>query len=135
MLPVAADYPFLDILGSMLFFFGFVIWLWMLFAVYGDLFGRHDISGWAKAGWVVLTLVLPFVGVLIYLGTQGRGMAERKAQQMSAAQAQFDEYIRDTAGAQGTGGATAQIAEAKGLLDGGAITQAEFDELKRKALA
>jgi Short C-terminal domain/Phospholipase_D-nuclease N-terminal len=132
MLPLAADYPFLDILGSMLFFFFFVIWLWMLFAVYGDIFSRHDISGWAKAGWVVVSLVLPYLGVLIYLGTQGKGMAERKAAQMSAAQSQFDQYVRETAGGDGAAG---EIAKAKQLLDSGAISQPEFDELKRKALA
>jgi len=132
-MPVAAtDYPFLDILGSMLVFFGFVIWLMLLFTVFGDIFRRHDISGWGKAGWIVLTIVLPFLGVLIYLGTQARGIAERKAQEMAAAQSQLDDYVRETAG---SGGAAAEIAKAKGLLDSGAITQAEFDELKRKALA
>ena len=129
---VATDYPFLDILGSMLFFFGFVIWLTLLFSVFGDIFRRHDISGWGKAGWVLLCCVLPFLGVLIYLGTQGKGMAERKAQDMVAAQSQFDQYVRETAG---SGGPAAEIAHAKKLLDGGAITQAEFDDLKRKALA
>ena len=133
MLPVASDYPFLDILGSMLFFFGFIIWMMLLFSIFGDLFGRHDIGGWAKAGWIVLVIVLPILGTLIYLGTQASGMAERKAQQMAAAQSQFDQYVRETAGT-GDGGA-AQIAPAKQLLDSGAINQAEFDDLKRKALA
>jgi Short C-terminal domain/Phospholipase_D-nuclease N-terminal len=132
MLVAATDYPFLDILGSMLVFFGFVIWLMLLFTVFGDIFRRHDISGWGKAGWIVLTIVLPFLGVFLYLGTQARGIAERKAQEMAAAQSQMDEYVRETAGG---GGAAAEIAKAKGLLDSGAITQPEFDELKRKALA
>jgi hypothetical protein len=132
LLPVASDYPFIDILGSMLFFFGFVIWLTLLFNVFGDIFRRHDISGWAKAGWIVICIVLPFLGVLIYLGTQARGMAERKAADMAAAQSQFDQYVRDAAG---SGGAAAEIAKAKQLLDTGAITQPEFDDLKRKALA
>jgi Short C-terminal domain/Phospholipase_D-nuclease N-terminal len=135
MLPVATDYPFLDILGSMLFFFGFIIWLSLLFSVFGDIFRRHDISGWSKAGWVLLAIVLPFLGVLIYLGTQGKGMADRKAQEIAGAQAQFDQYVRETAGSGGEGGAAAEIAKAKQLLDSGTITQAEFDDLKRKALA
>jgi hypothetical protein len=131
-MPIAADYPFLDILGSMLVFFGFVIWLMLLFSVFGDIFRRHDISGWAKAGWVLLCVVLPFLGVLIYLGTQARGMAERKAQDMATAQAEFDQYVRKAAG---SGGPTAEIERGKQLLDSGAITQAEYDELKRKALS
>ena len=129
---VAADYPFLDIVGSLLVFFGFVIWLMLLFSVFGDIFRRHDISGWAKAGWVLLTVVLPFLGTLVYLGTQAKGMAERKVQEMATAQSQFDDYVRQTAGG---GGAAAEIAKAKQLLDSGAITQAEYDDLKRKALA
>ncbi len=132
MLVAETDYPFLDIVGSLLVFFGFVIWLMLLFTVFGDIFRRHDISGWAKAGWVLFAVVLPFLGVLVYLGTQAKGIAERKAQEMAAAQSQFDDYVRETAGG---GGAAAEIAKAKQLLDSGAITQPEFDELKRKALA
>ncbi len=137
MLPVASDYPFLDILGSMLFFFCFVIWIWLLFAIFGDLFRRHDVSGWGKAGWIILMIVLPFLGLLIYLGTQGKGMAERKAQEVASAQASFDQYVRETAAKGGVegGGPTAQISQAKQLLDSGAINQQEFDDLKRKALA
>jgi hypothetical protein len=134
MLPVASDYPFLDILGSMLFFFCFVIWIWILFAIIGDLFRRHDVGGWGKAGWVLLMIVLPFLGVLLYLGTQGKGMAEPKAEDWAAAQASFDTYVRNTAGS-GDGGAAAQIAQAKQLLDAGTINQQEFDSLKSKALA
>jgi hypothetical protein len=134
MLPVASDYPFLDILGSMLFFFCFVVWIWILFAVFADLFKRHDVGGWGKAGWVLLMIVLPFLGVLIYLGTQGKGMAERKAKDIADAQSQFDSYVRQTAGSGG-GGAAAEISQAKQLLDSGAISQAEFESLKSKALA
>ena len=132
MLPLASDYPFLDILGSMLVFFGFVIWLTLLFRIFGDLFSRHDISGWTKAGWTILVIVLPFIGILLYLGTQGEGMNQRALERAQAARAQFDDYVRDAAG---SGGATAEIARAKDLLDRGAISQAEFDEIKRKALA
>jgi hypothetical protein len=134
MLPVASDYPFLDILGSMLFFFCFVIWIWLLFAIFGDLFRRHDVSGWGKAGWIILMIVLPFLGLLVYLGTQGKGMAERKAADMAAAQSSFDQYVREAA-AKGGGDAASQISQAKQLLDSGAINQQEFDSLKSKALA
>jgi hypothetical protein len=133
LLPIATDYPFLDILGSMLFFFCFVIWLWLLFAIFGDLFRRHDVSGWGKSGWVLLLIILPFLGALLYFGTQGKGMAERKAEEIAAQQSQFDAYVRQTAG--GGDNAAAQIAQAKELLDSGAINQQEFDDLKRKAIA
>ena len=131
-MPLATDYPLLNIIWTMLVFFGFVIWIRLLFTVFADLFRRHDISGWAKAGWCLLAIILPFVGVLVYLGTQGAGIAERSAKQAQAAQSQFDQYVRDTAGA---GGATEQIAKAKELLDSGAISQAEFDSIKQKVLS
>ena len=129
---LASDYPFLDILGTMLVFFAWVIWFWLLITVFSDLFRRHDISGWGKAGWIVFCIVLPFLGVLVYLGTQGKGMAERRVQDVQAAQAQMDQYVRETAGG---GGPAAEIANAKKLLDSGAISQAEFDQIKQKALS
>ena len=129
---IAADYPFLDILWTMLVFFAWVIWFWLLIVVFSDLFSRHDISGWGKAGWMVLLVVLPYLGVFIYLIAQGEHMAERKAKQSQAARAEFDDYVKNVAA---SGGATAEIEKAKQLLDSGAITQAEFDALKAKALA
>ena len=128
---VAADYPFLDVLWTMIVIFAWVIWFWLLITVFADLFRRHDTSGWAKAGWVVLVIVLPFVGVLIYLIANGSGMAERNVKQAQASQAQMDDYIRNVSG---SGGAAAEIETAKGLLDSGAITQAEYDAIKQKAL-
>ena len=82
---LAADDPLLNIIWTMLVFFGLVIWLRLLFTVFGDLFSRHDISGWGKAAWSVFAIVLPFVGVLVYLGTQGEQMAERSAKRAQAA--------------------------------------------------
>ena len=128
---LAADYPFLNIVWTMLVFFGLVIWLRLLFTVFADLFSRHDISGWGKAGWSVFAIVLPFVGVLVYLGTQGEQMAERSAKRAQAAQAQADDYIRQTAGSSGP---ATEIEKAKQLLDSGAITQDEFDAIKAKAV-
>jgi hypothetical protein len=129
---VAADYPFLDVLWSMFVFFAFVIWVWILFSVLVDVFRRHDLSGWGKAGWTLLLVVLPYLGVFIYLIAHGKEMAERSAKQHSAAQAQFDERIREAAT---SGGPAAEIERAKQLLDAGAITPAEFEAIKQKALA
>jgi hypothetical protein len=94
---VAAEYPLLNISWTMLMFFGLVIWLRLLFTVFGDLFSRHDISGWAKAGWCLLSIILPFLGVLLYLGTQGDGLAQRNAERLQAAAAQAQKYLQDTA--------------------------------------
>ena len=131
-MPLAAEYPFLEILGSMLFFFGFVIWMWMLFAIFGDLFRRDDVSGWGKAAWTIFILFLPILGALCYLVSQGKEMAERNIAQQKAAKAEFDDYVRETAASEGPAG---QIAKAHELLERGAIDQAEFDRLKQRALA
>jgi hypothetical protein len=129
---LAADYPFLSILWSMIVFFAFVVWLWMLFAVFGDIFRRHDLSGWGKVGWTILLIVLPFLGVFIYLIAHGSEMATRSARQASDNQAQFDDYVRNVAGSDGP---AAEIDRAKKLLDEGTINQAEYDSIKGKALA
>lgn len=131
-MPIAADYPFLDVFWTMLVFFGWVIWIWLLIRVFSDLFRRHDTSGWVKAGWIVFAIVLPFLGVLVYLIANGKGMAERDAAAATAAKAQFDDYVRSVSP---EGGAAAEIAKAKQLLDSGAITQGEFDALKAKAIS
>jgi hypothetical protein len=129
---LAADYPFLNILWTMIIFFAWVIWIWAVITVLGDVFRRHDLSGWGKAGWTLLIIVLPFLGVLIYLGGHGKGMAERNAEAVHAQHAAVDHRIREAAG---KGGPAGEIANAKALLDSGAISQAEFDQLKQKALA
>jgi hypothetical protein len=130
---IAADYPFLDVLGTMLVFFAWVIWFWILIKVFVDVFRRDDLSGWGKAGWTAFTIVLPFVGVLIYLIAHGKDMGKRDLDQMRAAQAHMDAHIRSVAGS-GADGAAGQIAQAKSLLETGAITQDEYDRLKAKAL-
>ncbi len=131
---IATSYPFLDILWSTLIFFAWVIFIWIAVTVLIDVFRRHDISGWAKAAWVVFVVVIPWIGVLVYLIANHDGMNERRAKDSQAAQQQFDDYVRQTAGA-GAGGAASEIEKAKQLLDSGAITQAEFDAIKTKALA
>jgi len=116
----------------MFVFFAWVIWLWLLFVIFADLFSRHDIGGWGKAGWVILILVLPFLGVLIYLISQSSAMADRRLAQVKASQESFDKYVKSVAN---TGTPTAQISHAKELLDSGAITADEYETLKSKALA
>jgi uncharacterized membrane protein len=129
----AADYPFLDILWSMIIFFCWVAWIWTLIVIVGDLFRRHDTSGWMKALWLVVLIVFPFLGVLIYLIANSHGMAERTAQREQAARTQFADYVQTVA--QPAGGAASELEKAKGLLDSGAITRQEFDALKTKVLA
>ncbi len=118
---LAADYPFLDVMWTMLVFFAWVIWFWILISILSDVFRRHDISGWGKAAWTIFLIVLPFLGVLIYMIANGKGMAERNVERVEAASAMR--------------GPTAEIAAAKELLDTGAITPEEFESIKRKALA
>ena len=131
---IAADYPFLDVMWTIFVFFIWVAWFMLLFRVFADIFRRQDISGWGKTGWVVFTIVLPFLGVLIYLIANGKEMGQRDMEHALAVQGQVDSHIRSVAGS-GAAGAASQIAEAKKLLDGGAISQEEFEALKAKALA
>ena len=128
----ATSYPFLNIFWTILIFFAWVIFIWIAITVVIDLFRRHDISGWAKAAWVIFVIVLPFLGVLAYLIFNHDGMAERSNREVAASQQQLDDYVRRAAG---TGGPASEIEKAKQLLDSGAINQAEFDAIKAKALA
>lgn len=129
---LATDYPFLEVFWTVLIFFGFVIWLVILFNVFGDIFRRHDISGFAKVAWIVVIVVLPYLGVFIYLIAEHDGIAERTAERQKDAQAQVDQYVQSVATKTDP---AEQIAKAKQLLDAGTITQAEFDQIKQKALA
>jgi hypothetical protein len=128
---LAADYPFLDVIWTMFIFFLWILWFWLLFTVFADIFRRHDISGAGKTGWILFCIFLPFLGVFVYLIAQGQHMAERNQAQVKAARAEMDDYVRDTAGT----GPAAEIDKAKKLLDSGAITQEEFNTIKQKALA
>ncbi len=132
MLITATSYPFLGVLWSMLIFFAFIVWIWIAITVFMDLIRRKDISGWGKAFWVIFIIILPFLGVLIYLIAYHNGMADRQNKDAQKAQAQFDDYVRQTAGSSGS---ASEIANAKQLLDSGTITQEEFDTLKAKALS
>jgi hypothetical protein len=121
-----------DVMWSMLVFFCWILWFWLLITVFGDIFRRHDVSGWGKAGWCIFVIFLPFLGSFIYLIANGHGMADRNVKSVQAQQAQMDAYVKSVAS---TADPTAQISQAKQLLDAGTITQAEFDQLKTKALA
>ena len=128
---LAADYPFLDVMWTMLVFFAWIIWFWLLITVFTDVFRRHDASGFAKVLWIIFVIVLPFLGVFVYMIANHEGMSQRSVKEVRAQQQATDEYIRSVAG---SGGAAAEIEKAKGLLDSGAITQAEYVAMKAKAL-
>ena len=123
---------FWQVIWTMFIFFLWIIWIWLLIVVFSDIFRRHDCSGWAKAGWSVFIILLPLLGVFVYLIAQGQAMGERRMADVQAAQKDTDEYIRTVASSSDP---AEQIAKAKQLLDSGAIDQAEFDTLKAKALA
>jgi hypothetical protein len=123
---LANSYPFLNLMWTMFVFFLWVTWFWLLFMVFADVFRRHDLSGWGKTGWLIFVIILPFLGVFIYLIAESDGMRERGLERAAAQQAYYG---------GGTSSAAAEIESGKKLLDSGAITQAEFDSLKQKALA
>jgi Short C-terminal domain/Phospholipase_D-nuclease N-terminal len=130
---VLAAYTFGDVMWSMFVFFVWILFFWLLFTVFADLFSRHDIGGGSKALWTILVIILPFLGIFIYLIVNGRGMGERAQAKAQAQQSSMDAYVKSVAGSGGS--ASDQISQAKALLDAGTITQAEFDQLKAKALA
>jgi hypothetical protein len=123
---------FWDFFWLLIWGFFFVYFLMILFQIIGDLFRDRDLSGWAKALWIIVLVFIPFLSMLIYLVVRGKGMAERNAAAFRSAQANTESYIKDVAA---TGNAAEQIATAKGLLDQGTISTAEFEQLKAKALA
>ena len=127
---IAADYPFLDVFWTIIIFFFWVIWIWIVITVLVDVFRRHDIGGFAKALWVIFVVIVPWLGVLIYLIVEHDGMRDRSMKQAQAQKAALDDYVRGAAG-----GSADEIAKAKQLLDQGAITQDEFNALKAKALS
>lgn len=135
----ASSYPLLSLFWTMLEIFALVLWFWLLFRVFADLFRRDDIGGWGKFFWTVFVIFLPFIGVFTYLIAEGRAMAGRDAAQAQAVQQDTDAYIRSVVAGDGHAGAgtsgTDEIARAKQLLDSGAITAEEFAQIKQRALA
>ena len=128
---LALDISFGEFLWSLVIIFFMIVYFVILFQVVFDLFRDQELGGWAKAGWLLFIIVLPFLGLFVYLIVRGRGMAERSAKDQAQAQKEFDTYVRETAG---SGGAATEIANAKKLLDEGTISQEEFDAIKRKAV-
>ncbi len=130
---LAYTYPLADLFGTMLGFFLLIIWFWLLIIVFSDIFRSHDMGGGAKALWVIFVIILPFLGIFIYLIARGGKMQERAAAQAAEQQKAFDSYVKETAGA-GTSSAE-QLAKLADLKQQGVITDAEFESQKAKILA
>jgi len=127
----STGYPFLDVFLTILIVFAWVVYIWVAISVLIDVFRRDDLSGWAKAGWTILVVLLEWFGVLAYLVINNRGMTERRDKDARAAQAQFDAAVRSAAN---SGGSAGEIERAKALLDDGTITPDEFERIKATAL-
>lgn len=129
---LAATYPLLDVFWTLLMFFAFIVWIWILFTVLADVFRRNDISGWAKVGWIVFVVLFPYLGVFVYLIAEHRGMSTRSAERAQAAQTELASYVKSVAGQHSP---AEEIATAKELLDNGTIDAEEFEKIKLHALA
>jgi uncharacterized membrane protein YcjF (UPF0283 family) len=131
---LASSYPVLDAFLTMLYFFLFIIWIWLLIMVFMDIFRSHDMGGWAKALWVIFIIVLPFLGVFVYLIARGGKMHERAADQAAQQQQAFDQYVKQAAGTPGESSAD-QLHKLADLKTQGVLTDAEFEAQKAKILA
>ena len=131
---LASSYPVLDAFLTMLYFFLFIIWIWLLIMVFMDVFRSHDLGGWAKALWVIFIIVLPFLGVFVYLIARGGKMHERAAEQAAQQQKAFDQYVKQAAGTPGSTTAD-QLSKLADLKSQGVLTDAEFEAQKAKILA
>lgn len=129
---IATSYPLLEVFWTILIFFGFIVWIWLLFTMFADLFRRQDIGGWTKTLWIIFVVIFPFLGVFVYLIANHKGLTERAQRQQETAQTEMDQYVRSVAGKSDP---TQQIAKGEELLKSGAITQAEFEQIKQRALA
>jgi hypothetical protein len=134
MLAATYQYPILDFFLTMLEFFLFVIWIWLLIMVFSDIFRSHDLGGWAKALWSIFVIVIPFLGVFVYLIARGGKMHERAAEQAAAQQKAFNQYVQQTAGTPGASTAD-QLSKLADLKSQGVLTDAEFEAQKAKILA
>jgi hypothetical protein len=127
---LAYDYPLLNIFWTMLEFFVFFLWIWLLIVVFMDIFRSHDMGGVAKALWVIFVIILPFLGVLIYLIARGGSMHERAVAQATQQQKAFDDYVKQTAGSSNAD----ELQKLADLKSKGVITDAEFETQKAKLL-
>ncbi len=127
----STSYPLLNIFWTMLEFFLWVVWIWLLILVFIDIFRSHDLSGWAKALWVLFVVIIPFLGVLVYLIARGSEMQERAARQAQRQDQEFRDYVQQSAETSSAD----QLAKLADLRDRGVITAAEFEREKAKVLA
>ena len=130
---LGTDYPVADLFLTMLWFFLFIIWIWLLIMVFSDIFRSHDLNGWVKALWCVFIIIVPFLGVFVYLIARGGKMQERNMKQAADQQAAFDDYVRQTAG--GGGDTATQLQKLADLKSQGVLSDAEFEAQKAKLLA
>ena len=131
---IASSYPILDAFLTMLYFFLFIIWIWLLIMVFMDIFRSHDMGGGAKALWVIFVIIVPFLGVFVYLIARGGKMHERAATEAAQQQKAFDQYVRQTAGTDGSDTAS-QLSKLADLKAQGVLSDAEFEAQKAKLLA
>src|SRR3954469_20967666 len=129
---VASDYPFVDVMWTMVVFFVWIAWFMLLFRIIGDIFRRRDVGGGAKTLWLIFVILLPFLGVFVYLIAENAGMTQRDMERAQEQQTRMNAYVRSVGA---TGGPAAEIEKAKALLDSGAISQSDYDVIKTKALA
>ncbi|MFI8321697.1 SHOCT domain-containing protein [Streptomyces sp. NPDC085529] len=129
------DYPLLNVFWTMCWFFLWIMWFFLLFRIVTDIFRDHGLSGWGKAGWLAFCILLPFLGVLVYVIARGTGMTRRDVEQAEESEAAFQEYVRKAAGTSGGGGGAAELARLAELKEKGALTDAEYERAKAKLLA
>jgi hypothetical protein len=130
---ISTTYPLLDIFWTMLEFFMFFVWIWLLVVIFSDIFRSHDMGGPAKAAWVIFVIIFPLLGVLVYLLARGSSMHERAERQMAQQHKAFDEYVRRAAGSSAHSSAD-ELAKLADLKSKGVITDEEFDAQKAKIL-
>jgi hypothetical protein len=131
----AYNYPLLGVFWTMLELFLFIIWIWILITVFIDIFRSHDLGGGAKALWCIFVIIIPFIGVLVYLIARGGKMQERRMQEVAQQQNAFDQYVRETVGSGAGGDTASQLSQLAELKSKGVLTDAEFDAQKAKILA
>ncbi|MFF8840953.1 SHOCT domain-containing protein [Streptomyces sp. NPDC015130] len=135
MVTATDDYPLLDLFWTMLWFFLWIMWLFLLFKIITDIFRDDELSGWGKAGWLILCLLLPFLGVLVYVIVRGTGMTQREMARARESEAAFQDYIRTSASTSPGGGSAAELSRLAELKKRGALTEEEFQQAKAKLLA
>lgn len=130
-----SDYPLLDLFWTMMWFFLWILWLFLLFRIIADIFRSHDMGGWGKAGWLILVIILPFLGVFIYLIARGSKMAERDLKDAQKRDAAFQDYVRKAAGPSPGGSQADELTKLAEMKRNGDLSQEEYDRAKARLLA